>query len=360
MLAFFTSPSGSIIRPIITTAHTRFSFRQHHSSECKIKQSKKLRTAFKSPFPINYCLINLSCLCKFPFSVPCLARVNVPSEPCSILGLALVRGPRGSRARLRHIQLQYAPHLSCTPHKVSAKSAEIPSWRTIRISCRRYDSRGQKRAPQSLSLRIPLWNDLDFVPGRVKPRSICSTYPTMPPPEFHDWVTGRISELYKQNLSVRSLLVSPKVFRAAVDVSPDFAHTHNQHQGDFHIQAVLRSSVDDQNDYSRGSPANIDVDKQPSFHHVKQGRAKDARRHGLVHQLFARNSRPNFPTSFEGNTWKHRENENAQVLIGTLSFRGRSKNALPIFETRGVQQLGRAGIRRCRPREGHQNSPFRG
>ena len=31
---------------------------------------------------------------------------------------------------------------------------------------------------------------------------------------------------------------------------------------------------------------------QPSFHYVKGSRAKDARRHGLVRQLFARNSKP--------------------------------------------------------------------
>ena len=79
-------------------------------------------------------------------------------------------------------------------------------------------------------------------------------------PQCHNWATGRISKLHKQSLSVRSLLLSLKVVRAAADVSPDFAHAHNQHQGDFHIQAVLRSSVDDQNNDPRGITTHIDVD----------------------------------------------------------------------------------------------------
>ena len=79
-------------------------------------------------------------------------------------------------------------------------------------------------------------------------------------PECYDWVTGMISKLHQQNPSFQSFLVSPKVFRAAADLSLDFAHTHNQHQGDIYVQAVLRSSIDDQNDYPWGSTANIDVD----------------------------------------------------------------------------------------------------
>ena len=78
------------------------------------------------------------------------------------------------------------------------KIAETPSWRTIRTPSRRDDSRGQNREPQSPSLRNPLWNDPDFVPGSVEPHSICSSYPTMSPPGFHDWVAGRISKLHKQ------------------------------------------------------------------------------------------------------------------------------------------------------------------
>ena len=38
--------------------------------------------------------------------------------------------------------------------------------------------------PSAFSLRSPLWNDLDFVPGRVKPRSTCSSYPTISPPRI--------------------------------------------------------------------------------------------------------------------------------------------------------------------------------
>ena len=96
--------------------------------------------------------------------------------------------------------------------------------------------------PSTFFLRKPLWNDLDFVPCRVKPRSTCSSYPTRsPPPEFHDWTPGRFPKLYKQNLFVRSLLLSTKVFRAAADFSHDFAHAYDQHQGDCHTQTVLRS-----------------------------------------------------------------------------------------------------------------------
>ena len=111
------------------------------------------------------------------------------------LACVLVCDPRGSHARLRHIQLQYALYLSSTPQKVSAKSAETPSWGTIRTPSRRADSRGHIREPQSSSLRNPLWKDLDSVPGHVQPRSTCSSYPTMspPPPEFQNWATGRIS-----------------------------------------------------------------------------------------------------------------------------------------------------------------------
>ena len=39
--------------------------------------------------------------------------------------------------------------------------------------------------------------------------------------------------------------------------------------------------------------------------------------------------------------------------------RGRGRACRPVDE-RGVQRLGRAGIRRFRPRGGHQNRPFRG
>ena len=39
--------------------------------------------------------------------------------------------------------------------------------------------------PSPFFQRKPLWNDLDFVPCRVKPRSTCSSYPNRsPPPNF--------------------------------------------------------------------------------------------------------------------------------------------------------------------------------
>ena len=154
--------------------------------------------------------------------------MNVPSERYSILGLDLVRGPRESHARLRHKQLQYAPQLSSTPDKVSSKSAKTLSWRTICTPSRRDDSRGHIRKPQSLSLSNPLWNDLDFVPVRVKPRSTCSRYPTIsPPPSPNFTIFGLLLEgfsNYKNKTSARSLLLFPKVFHAAADFSPNFAY----------------------------------------------------------------------------------------------------------------------------------------
>ena len=159
MFAFLTNPSGSYpdqqslqpTRPFLSGSIT-------HSDGQRSR----------SPYPINYCLRNLSRLCKFFFGVPCLACV--PSEPCFILGLDF--GSRSSRN---------VPHLSSTPHKVSTKTAKTPFRRTIRTPSRRDDSRGYIRERQSITLRNPLWNDLDFVPGRVKPRSTFSSYPTMSP-----------------------------------------------------------------------------------------------------------------------------------------------------------------------------------
>ena len=201
--------------------------------------------------------------------MPCLAPVN-PLNLDLFLTWTLVRDPRRSHARLRHIQLQqYAPHLSSRPHIVCATSAETPFWRTICTSPRRDDSRGHIREPQSLFLRNPLWNDLDFVPGRVKPHSTCSSYPTMSPPPISKLGYQKDFQI-TQSLSVQSLFLSPKVLRATVDFPPDFAHTHNEHQGDLHIQVVLRSSIDDQNDYPRGSTNNTDI-HNTSIPSLRQG-----------------------------------------------------------------------------------------
>ena len=114
--------------------------------------------------------------------------MDVPSEPCSILGLDF-----GSRSSRKSCSSQtYTAATVCSPSLLhvaqslySAKSAETPSWRTTRAPSRRDNSRVSNSEPQSLSLRNSLWSDQDFVPRRVKPRSVCSSYPTMsPPPNF--------------------------------------------------------------------------------------------------------------------------------------------------------------------------------
>ena len=92
----------------------------------------------------------------------------------------------------------------------------------------------------TFSLRNPLWNDLDFVPGCVKPRPTCSSYPVRSPP--------RVSRLGPESISRSCRLL------------PDFVHAHDRHRGDCDIQAIFRPLVDNQNDYPKGSTTNIDVD----------------------------------------------------------------------------------------------------
>ena len=126
----------------------------------------------------------------------------------------------------------------------------------------------------TFSLRNPLWNNLDFVSGRVKPRPTCSSYPIRsppPPPEFHDG--------------------APKVFHAAADF----------HLTLFMLMTNIRETVTFRQFFGRTSTTKtitprvaqptLTLTTQPSLHHVKEGRPKDPRRHESVRQLFARNSR---------------------------------------------------------------------
>ena len=103
-------------------------------------------------------------------------------------------------------------------------------------------------------------------------------YQVTPPllPEFHDWAL--------------------KVFHAAANFSPDFVHAHDQHhhQGDFDIQANFGRKSTTKTITPRIAQPTSTLTTQPSLHHVKDGRAKDARRHESVRQLFARNSRAKF------------------------------------------------------------------
>ena len=127
----------------------------------------------------------------------------------------------------------------------------------------------------TFSLRNPLWNNLDFVSGRVKPRPTCSSYPIRspppPPPEFHDG--------------------APKVLHAAADF----------HLTLFMLMVNIRETVTFRQFFGRKSTTKpitprvaqptSTLTTQLSLHHVKEGHAKDARRHESVRQLFARNSR---------------------------------------------------------------------
>ena len=186
-----------------------------------------------------------------------------------------MRGPCGSHARLRHIQLQYAPHLSSTPHKVSALS-----WRIIRKPSRRDDSRGHIREPQYLFPKEPTLERSRFRSG---PRQTASNLLELPYqvtlPEFHDWAL--------------------KVFHAAADFSRDLVHAHDQHKGDCDIQAIFGRKATTKTITPRVAQPTSTSTIQPSLHYVKDGRAKNARRHESLRQL-SRNSRAKFSLYLHG------------------------------------------------------------
>ena len=148
----------------------------------------------------------------------------------------------------------------------------------------------------TFSLRNPLWNDLDFVPGRVKPRPTFFSYPirSPPPPEFRDWAL--------------------KVLHAAADFLPDFVHAHDQHQGDSGIQTNFGHKSTTKTITPRVAQPTSTLTTQPSLHHVKDDRAKDARRHESVRQPFPRNSRA---------SWK---------TLGRVTQKVNALNYHPIFE----------------------------
>ena len=104
--------------------------------------------------------------------------------------------------------------------------------------------------------------------------------PPPPSPEFHDWAL--------------------KVFHAAADFSPDFVNAHDQHQGDSDIQTNFGRKSTTKTITPRVAQPISTLTTQPSLHHVKDDRAKDARRHKSIRQLFPRNSR----ASFMKNPWE--------------------------------------------------------
>ena len=145
--------------------------------------------------------------------MPCRARVNVPSEPCPILGLDFgSRSLRKSCSSWTHTATVCSPSLLHAAQSLCAlledQSEHLLDEMTPAVRSANHST---------FSLRNPLWNGLDSVPGRVKPLPTCFSYTLKsPPPEFHDWAL--------------------KVFHAAADFSPDFVHAHDQHQGDSDIQ----------------------------------------------------------------------------------------------------------------------------
>ena len=123
--------------------------------------------------------------------------------------------------------------------------------------------------PSPFSIRNPLWNNLDFVLGRVKLCSTCVSYPNMSPssPSFtiglpegfpnytnKTYQSGAFS--YPRNYSTQLQSFHLTLLMLIFDIN----------QGDFHIQAVLRSSVNDQNNYPKGSTTNMTSTTQPSLH----------------------------------------------------------------------------------------------
>ena len=133
----------------------------------------------------------------------------------------------------------------------------------------------------TFSVRKSLWNDLDYVPDRVKLRSTCSSYRK----SFKIYQSGASSyprkhftQLQTFHLPLPMLMINTRktfTFRQSCD------------------RRLTTKTIT-----PRVAQPTSTLTTRPSLHHVKEGRDKDALRHELVRQLFARNS------SVEGNPWK--------------------------------------------------------
>ena len=175
---------------------------------------------------------------------------------------------------------------------------------SIRTLFKRDDSRGHIREPRYLFPKEPTLELSRFRSGPRQTTSNLLQLPykvTPPPPEFHDWAL--------------------KVFHATADFSPDFVHAHDQHQGDSDIQTKFGRTSTIKTITPRVAQPTSTLTTQPSIHHVKDGRAKDARKHESVRQLFHRNSRA---------SWK---------TLGRVTQKVNALNYHPIFEISHRQKL---------------------
>ena len=166
---------------------------------------------------------------------------------------------------------------------------------------RRGESRGHAREPQFISLRNPLWNDSYFVPGRAKPHSYCSSYPTMSPPQISQLgyrkdfqftqtkpispnpflIPQKLAQLQTFHLTLPMLIISIRetfTFRQCSD--------RRSTTGTITLGVAQPTST---------------LTTQPSLHYVQEGRAKYARRHRLVRSSSLATRNHFFPSSFWGN-----------------------------------------------------------
>ena len=162
------------------------------------------------------------------------------------------------------IQLQYAPH--------SVTSAN----------------------PSTFSLRNPLWNDLDFVPGRVEPRSTCSSYPTRSPLRISRLCYRKVFRITRAKKRHSGAFSYPRKYFVQLQT---FHLTLPMLMISIRRAVTFRQLCDrrltTRTITLRAAQPTLALTTQPSLHHVKEGRAKDAHRHEIVRQLFARNSTEN-------------------------------------------------------------------
>ena len=136
-----------------------------------------------------------------------------------------------------------------------------------------------------------------------------------------------------------------KVFCAAGDFPLDFTHVHINIKDTFPFQAVLRLSVDNQTEYRRSVTTNIHVHNTTMFHSVKEDRAKSARIHELVAQLFSRDSMQTLPSSFVGYTQRIKQTTwTPWPVVGATTAFGSTMRHLVAFSSNVVVSLAGSGF----------------
>ena len=123
----------------------------------------------------------------------------------------------------------------------------------------------------TFSLRNPLWNDLDFVSAASNRAQIARATLSGRPPSFTMGPRKYYTQLQTFHLTLFMLMIN---IRETVAFR----------------QFIGRKSTTKTITPRVAQPTST-LTTQPSLHHVKEGRAKDARRHESVRQLFARNLR---------------------------------------------------------------------